>query len=46
MEEGLRVAGTAEFAGLDAPINQKRVKALVKLGQNLLPDLSCEKIST
>ncbi|WP_083100775.1 NAD(P)/FAD-dependent oxidoreductase [Pseudophaeobacter leonis] len=46
MEEGLRVAGTAEFAGLDAPNNQNRIKALVKLGQNLLPGLSCEKIST
>lgn len=46
MEEGLRVAGTAEFAGLDAPINQKRIEGLVKLGKNLLPGLSCETIST
>lgn len=46
MEEGLRVAGTAEFAGLDAPINQKRLDGLAKLGKNLLPGLSSGKIST
>lgn len=46
MEEGLRVAGTAEFAGLDAPINQRRIDGLAKLGKNLLPGLSSGKIST
>ncbi len=46
MEDGLRVAGTAEFAGLDAPINQKRADGLAKLAQRLLPDLRTENAST
>jgi D-amino-acid dehydrogenase len=29
MDEGLRIAGTAEFAGLDAPENDRRIRALV-----------------
>ncbi|MGB0506515.1 MAG: NAD(P)/FAD-dependent oxidoreductase [Pikeienuella sp.] len=46
MEEGLRVAGTAEFAGLDAPINQKRLDGLTTLAQRMLPDLNTNSIST
>ena len=46
MEEGLRVAGTAEFAGLDAPINQKRLDGLVQLASALLPDLNTQDYST
>ncbi|UWQ91874.1 FAD-binding oxidoreductase [Rhodobacteraceae bacterium M382] len=46
MEDGLRVAGTAEFAGLDAPINQSRLDGLVKLAQQLLPDLNSDNFST
>lgn len=46
MSDGLRVAGTAEFAGLDAPINQKRLDGLIKLARNLLPKLSETKIET
>lgn len=46
MEEGLRVAGTAEFAGLDAPINQKRLDGLVKLASGLLPDLNARDYTT
>ncbi len=46
MEETIRVAGTAEFAGLDAPISQKRLDALVALASKLLPDLNTTQIST
>jgi D-amino-acid dehydrogenase len=46
MNDGLRVAGTAEFAGLDAPINKKRLDGLVKLARNLLPDLAEGGIET
>lgn len=46
MEDAIRVAGTAEFAGLDAPINQKRLDALVALASKLLPDLNTTQIST
>ena len=46
MEEGLRVAGTAEFAGLDAPINQKRLDGLVQLARGLLPDLRAGEFTT
>lgn len=46
MLEGLRVAGTAEFAGLDRPINQKRLDGLVKLAKGLLPDLKAEQVQT
>jgi len=40
MEDGLRVAGTAEFAGLDAPPNQKRIDSLKKLAKEMLPDIN------
>ncbi len=46
MAEGLRVAGTAEFAGLDAPDNQRRLDGLVTLARALLPDLNDGSIST
>lgn len=46
MEEGLRVAGTAEFVGLDKPLNQKRLDGLVTLARNLLPGLNDTDIST
>lgn len=46
MEDGLRVAGTAEFAGLDAPPNDKRIKGLVKLASKLSPDLNAGAYTT
>jgi len=46
MTEGLRVAGTAEFAGLDAPENPKRLEGLVALARALLPDLNDNTITT
>ena len=39
MEEGLRIAGTVEFAGLDAPPDYRRADALLAKAQRLLPGL-------
>jgi len=39
MEEGLRVAGTVELAGLAAPPDYRRADALVEKAQRLLPGL-------
>ncbi|MEM7069804.1 MAG: FAD-binding oxidoreductase [Pseudomonadota bacterium] len=46
MEDGLRVAGTAEFAGLETPPNEKRIKSLNKLAKNMLPDLNTKSFKT
>ncbi|KIC26912.1 MULTISPECIES: NAD(P)/FAD-dependent oxidoreductase [unclassified Leisingera] len=46
MEEGLRVAGTAEFAGLDQPLNRKRLDGLAELAKALLPDLRADGMET
>ncbi|WP_338549270.1 NAD(P)/FAD-dependent oxidoreductase [Roseovarius phycicola] len=46
MEDGLRVAGTAEFAGLDAPENKKRLNSLVKLARHLSPNLNTDEYTT
>lgn len=43
MEDGLRFAGTAEFAGLDAPINQMRADNLAIMARKLLPDMRTDK---
>jgi D-amino-acid dehydrogenase len=40
MEEGLRLAGTVEFAGLKAKPDWKRAQKLLTLGQRLFPCLS------
>lgn len=42
MEHGLRVAGTVEFAGLDAPPNEKRAEALLTNVKKMFPDVSTE----
>ncbi|MGE5616417.1 MAG: NAD(P)/FAD-dependent oxidoreductase [Bacillota bacterium] len=39
MEGGLRVAGTVEFAGLDAPPNFERAELLLPAAKRLLPQL-------
>jgi len=39
MEDGLRLAGTAEFAGLDAPPDYRRAQALFGHASRLLPGL-------
>jgi D-amino-acid dehydrogenase len=40
MEEGLRMAGTVEFAGLDAPPNWRRAQVLLRQGQAMFPGLA------
>ena len=39
MADGIRVAGTAELAGLEAPPNYRRAEMLIPLAKALLPDL-------
>jgi len=39
MQEGLRLAGTVELAGLERAPDWKRARLLVKLGQQMLPGL-------
>ena len=39
MEHGLRIAGTAEYAGLSAPPNYARAQRLLTAARTLLPDL-------
>jgi D-amino-acid dehydrogenase len=40
MEDGLRVAGTVEISGLDAPPNEARAKVLVQHAKRMFPALS------
>lgn len=42
MDMGLRIAGTVEFAGLDAPPNYARAVQLIAHGKRLLPALCAE----
>jgi len=42
MEGGLRSAGTAEFAGRDAPPTEKRARMLIGQTKKMLPDLNTE----
>ncbi len=42
LSSGLRIGGAAEFAGLDAPANYRRCKALVTLAARFLPGLRAE----
>jgi D-amino-acid dehydrogenase len=46
MEQGLRVAGTAEIAGLDAPMNECRAAVLGRLASRYFPGITGEPIST
>ena len=39
MRHGLRLAGTAEFAGLEAPPDYRRADRLIKAARSLFPDL-------
>ncbi len=43
MEMGLRSAGTAEFAGLDAPLNERRAASLARHTRRMLPKLTSEQ---
>ena len=40
METGLRLAGTVELAGVDAPPNWERARIMLDLGRRMLPALS------
>jgi D-amino-acid dehydrogenase len=40
MEQGLRMAGTVEFAGLDAPPNWRRARVLLQQGRAMFPGLA------
>lgn len=42
MDTGIRLAGTVEFAGLDAPPNFRRAHHLAELGCRWLPDLRAD----
>lgn len=42
VEDGLRSAGTAEFAGLDTPANYRRARIFESLTKRLLPDLNTD----
>jgi glycine/D-amino acid oxidase-like deaminating enzyme len=44
MEDGLRVAGTVEIFGLDAPPNEQRAKVLVQHAKRMFPGLSGETV--
>jgi glycine/D-amino acid oxidase-like deaminating enzyme len=44
MEDGLRVAGTVEIAGLDAPPNEERAKILVGHAKRMFPALTGAKV--
>ena len=39
MDEGIRAAGTVEFAGLKKPINKKKLIMIEKSARNILPQL-------
>ncbi len=43
MRMGLRLAGTVEFAGLDAPPRYERARALLRKGQELFPHLDASE---
>jgi D-amino-acid dehydrogenase len=43
MEMGLRIAGTVELAGLDAPPNYTRTQPLLAGARRLFPDLEFER---
>jgi D-amino-acid dehydrogenase len=45
MNMGLRLAGTAEFAGIDAPPNWKRARLLEDQARRMFPTVKTEKVS-
>ncbi len=45
MEDGLRIAGTVEFGGIDAPPNYRRARVLLNHGRFLLPGLRDGEVS-
>lgn len=45
MLDGLRIAGTAELATLEAPANYRRANRLIALAQNALPDMHTSNVT-
>ncbi len=45
MQHGLRLAGTAEFARVDAPANYARARALVNIARNYMPALRTDNVT-
>jgi D-amino-acid dehydrogenase len=45
MEEGLRIAGTSEFAGLDAPPDYRRAQVLRRRARELFPQVNVDDYS-
>jgi D-amino-acid dehydrogenase len=45
MEHGLRIAGTAEIAGLDAPMNERRAATLGTIAKRYFPGTTGDPIS-
>jgi D-amino-acid dehydrogenase len=45
MEIGMRFAGTAEFAGLEAPPDYRRARSLLEQGKRMYPGLNTEHVS-
>ncbi|MCP4317814.1 MAG: FAD-dependent oxidoreductase [Hyphomicrobiales bacterium] len=43
MLEGLRLAGTSEFAHIDAPADKRQQKKLIRQAQKLCPDLNTDQ---
>lgn len=46
MEGGLRVAGTSEFAAIDAPPNQRRISLLARQSKAMLPQLDTSDMAS
>jgi D-amino-acid dehydrogenase len=44
MEDGLRIAGTVEIAGLDAPPDERRAKVLVDHARRMFPGLQASDV--
>jgi len=44
MQDGLRIAGTAEFAALDAKPDYRRARVLLEHARHYLPELECEDV--
>lgn len=45
MEEGIRMTAGVEFAGLDAPADYRRIRRLLPLAQQMLPELTTSPTS-
>jgi D-amino-acid dehydrogenase len=46
MEDGLRAAGTAEFAGLDAAPDPRRAETIAQVARQMLPGLAEAAVTT